>query len=133
MSSSLYSSSFGFIDKEQYKNVYHRKVLTEKVIKNHSELDDELGWLYDNSDNLIWASSLSGSSWSSYSISIDCCNVDYIQEDKPHLKVAENVRVANSKKPPELIKKFGKAYSNKSFNKSFNKGFKSRQFYRKAF
>ena len=131
MSGNFYSSSFSSsFNPEQYKDIYHRKVLVEKVIKNHSPLEDEFGWL-NNSKELIWFSNnMSGYnvSWGSYDY-----NDKLFIDVKPHLEVPENVRKAISKKPPELTKKFARAYSNR--NSSFNKGFsnRSRQFSRKAF
>lgn len=70
--------------------------------------------------------------WWANQITVDFAKYDYIAvEDKPHLQLAEPVRKAITKRPPDLIKKFGSSYSNRG--SSFNKGFNNRQFSRKAF
>ena len=127
-SSSYYSFSSSFSNIGTHPNVYHRKVIFEKVIKNHCPSDDEKIPLPKEDSVLLWTNNVaSGQVW--YNIpDVHYSPSDYIHETKPHLIMPEPVRKAVTKRPPELIKKFGNSYS-----KSFGSKNRNRQFSRKAF
>jgi len=116
-----YSSSQGDTRPEDYHKVFHRKVLTEKVLKNHYYDTDEMEWLK------------SGYPFSVWSTSYDAGYSDDWSEIKTHLIDKENVRRAKVKKPPVLTKKFGNYSNNRNQGFNRNKGFKNRSFSRKAF
>lgn len=125
MSSSFHTFSSSFYNVGTHPNVYHRKVLIEKIIKGHTETSDEE--IPVKKGGFWTVDSELSSNWANYEFKLDY--VDFITETKPHLKVSEPVRKATVKRPPDLMKKFGSSYS----NRGYNQGFKSRQFSRKAF
>ena len=135
-SGSLFSSSFSQ-GNDQYKDVYHKKVLTEKRLKNHGSSSDEFEWLYSKNSSIIWSnhSGVTWGSWSSHS-GVTVSSYDYIigvdvaVDTKPHLLLSEPARKTINKNPPSLTKKFGH-YSNLSKR---NAGFsRSKGFSRKSF
>jgi hypothetical protein len=129
----MYTSGFDPVEPSTdiYKNVYHRKVLTEKVIKNHRPSDDELEWLTQHySSFFLSTSNLGYVTWANYDFA-KYDTIEYIQETKPHLEIPEPVRKAVTKNPPVLTKKFGH-YSSMD-KRNLNIRHNNRQFSRKAF
>jgi hypothetical protein len=111
----------------KYENVFHRKVLTEKVIRNHDTSDDELGWMDSNKRNDWWFTDSITYEYKTWDIEV-----------KPHLAMPKKARRAMADKPPELVNKFGSQISAKGRNygrsHAFNKAINNRRsFSRKAF